>query len=48
MKKYSDLEYLRLSKWERIKYTILCFFFPIPTDLWNALKKLGNGCVTLF
>ena len=48
MKKYSDLEYLRLSKWERIKYTILCFFFSIPTDLWNGLKKLGNGCVTLF
>ena len=48
MKKYSDLEFLRLSKWERIKYTIVCFFFAIPGTIWNSLKKIGNGIVAFF
>ena len=48
MKKYSDLEFLRLSKWERIKYTIVCFFFAIPGTIWNSLKKIGNGIVSFF
>ena len=40
MKKYSDLEYLRLSKWERFQYTLLCLIVGIPGGIWNGLKKL--------
>ena len=33
MKKYSDLEYLQLSKWERFQYKFLSFFAAIPVCL---------------
>lgn len=37
MKRYSDLEYLRLSKWRRFLYVVACFFAAIP--LW--FRDLG-------
>ena len=40
MKKYSDLEYLRLPKWRRFLYTLACLFFGIPGGIWNGLKKI--------
>lgn len=42
MKKYSDLEYLRLPKWRRFFYTLLCLIVGIPAGIWNGLKKLGR------
>ena len=42
MKKYSDLEYLKLSKWERFQYKFLSFFAAIPVAIWNAIKGIGN------
>ena len=48
MKKYSDLEYLRLSKWNRFVYTIVCFFCGIPGAIVNFFKKIGNACVDIF
>ena len=33
MKKYSDLEYLKLSKWERFKYRFVSFFASIPVAI---------------
>ena len=42
MKKYSDLEYLKLSKWERFQYKFLSFFANIPVAIWNAIKGIGN------
>ena len=41
MKKYSDLEYLRLSKWNRFTYRFLSFFASIPTAIWNGIKSIG-------
>ena len=50
MTKYSDLEYLRLSKWQRFLYKIRLFFCSIPTFFKNLglkilefFKKLGLG-----
>ena len=40
MKKYSDLEYLRLSKWDRFLYTLVCLICGIPGGIWNGLKNL--------
>ena len=37
MKKYSDLEYLKLSKWERFKYRFVSFFASIPVAIWHAI-----------
>ena len=48
MKHYSDLEFLRLSKGQRIGYKIGSFFYGIPRaiaglfiKLWNLLKAAG-------
>lgn len=41
MKKYSDLEYLRLPKWKRLIYTFICTIFAIPGGIWNFFKKIG-------
>lgn len=41
MKHYSDLEYLKLSKWQRFGYRFLSFFAGIPGALWNVLKAIG-------
>ncbi len=42
MKRYSDLEYLQLSKWKKFCYRILCFFLSIPTALKNAFLGIGR------
>ena len=41
MKKYSDLEYLRLPKWKRLIYTLICTICAIPVGIWNFFKKIG-------
>ena len=43
MKKYSDLEYLQLSKWKRFVYALVCGFFAIPSGIGNFFKKIGLG-----
>jgi len=47
---YSDLEYLKLSKWQRFLYHIARFFLGIPAwfknagiAIWHFLKKCGLG-----
>ena len=47
MKKYSDLEYLRLPKWHRFLYTLLCLIVGIPTGIWNGIKN-GFKCIVKF
>jgi len=42
MKKYSDLDYLKLSKWERFKYKFLSFFVAIPVAIWHAILGIGG------
>ena len=42
MKKYTDLEYLQLSKWERFRYKFLSFFAAIPVAVWNLFKGIGG------
>ena len=42
MKKYSDLEYLKLSKWERFKYRFVSFFASIPVAIWHAILGIGG------
>ena len=50
MKKYSDLEFLRLSKGEKFAYKFVSFFAAIPRaiarfflGIWNFLKKIFVG-----
>ncbi len=43
MKKYSDLEYLRLPKWRRFLYTLVCLIVGIPTGIWNGLKGIWKA-----
>lgn len=47
MTKLSDLEYLKLSKLQRLWYNLLMFFCAIPHALWNTLKKIGRFFVNL-
>ncbi len=42
MKKYSDLEYLRLPKMKRFLYTLMCVICGIPGGIWNGIKAIGN------
>ena len=42
MKRYSDLEYLKLSKWERFKYRFVSFFASIPVAIWHAILGIGG------
>ena len=42
MKQVSDLEYLRLSKWNKFVYKFLSFFAGIPVSLKNGLVKIGH------
>ena len=39
MKKYSDLEYLQLSKWQRFQYKFLSFFAAIPMAILGILPQ---------
>lgn len=43
MRKYTDLEYLKLNKWQRAGHKFLSFFAGIPKGLWNFVKKIGLG-----
>lgn len=52
MKRYSDLEYLRLNKWQRFVHKLALFFVGIPKWFANTgikigrfFKKLGVGFV---
>ena len=48
MKKYSDLEYLRLPKWKRFLYTVVCCICGIPTGILNLLKQTGLYILNFF
>ena len=48
MKKYSDLEYLRLSKWDRFVYTLVCTICGIPGGILNFFKKIWAVIVKFF
>ena len=45
MKRYSDLEYLKLPKWNRFTYTVLCVICGILPGIWNFIKKIGAAIV---
>ena len=47
MKKYSDLEYLRLPKWNRFVYTLVCLIVGIPTGIFNFIKKIWSAVVEI-
>ena len=42
MKRYSDLEYLQLSKGQKFLYKLQCFFAAIPRKLWNFVLAIGH------
>lgn len=42
MKKYSDLEYLKLNKLQRFFYKLACFFMGIPRWFLNIFKAIGR------
>ena len=48
MKKYSDLEYLRLPKWKRLLYTLVCAICGIPSGILNFFKKIGSAIANFF
>lgn len=41
----SDMEYLKLDKWQKFEYRFIKFFVSIPKAIWNFLKLIGNGIV---
>ena len=45
MKKYSDLEYLKLSKWDRFVYTLVCTICAIPGSILNFFKMVWSVIV---
>ena len=51
MKAYSDLEYLRLKKWQKMLYRIRKFFAAIPRGIANFFVKLftllKNACLKI-
>ena len=42
MKKYSDLEFLRLSKSEKFLYKLTSFFASIPRAIGNFFLAIGR------
>ena len=52
MKKYSDLEYLKLPKWNRLVYTIMCLICGIPSGIIGFFKNIFgavvNGCKAVY
>ena len=42
MKKYGELEYLKLSKWKKFWVRFLSFFASIPLGIWNGIKGIGR------
>ncbi|MBR5740973.1 MAG: hypothetical protein IKX91_00315, partial [Firmicutes bacterium] len=52
MRKLTDLEYLKLTRFQRFGYNLLMFFRSIPLwfvkigkGIWNGIKKLALGIV---
>ena len=43
MAKYSDLEYLKLSKWDKFLYKLGRFFISIPVGIGHFFQKIGKG-----
>ena len=43
MRKYTDLEYLKLPKLRRFGYRVGSFFTGIPKAIWNFIKSIGSG-----
>ena len=48
MAKYSDLEYLRLSKGQRFSYKLGQIFLSILPGIGNLFKRLGKGIAGVF
>ena len=48
MKKYSDLEYLRLSKGRKFLYKIARFFAAIPVAIKNLILAIGRFIKNVF
>ena len=42
MKRYTDLEYLKLSKIHRFFYKLISFFVAIPFKVWDVIKLVGR------
>ena len=42
MKKYDELEYLKLSKWNKFLYRFTSFFAAIPKKLLNGVLSIGR------
>ena len=42
MKKYDELEYLKLSKWNKFLYRLVSFFAAIPKALLNGVLSIGR------
>ena len=42
MKKYDELEYLKLSKWQKFVYKLLSFFTSIPKAIGNFFLNIGR------
>ena len=42
MKRLSDLDYLKLNKWQAFWYKFVLFFCAIPSALWKGILKLGG------
>ena len=41
MKRYSDMEYLRLSKWQKFVYKLVSFLVAIPLGIGHFFQKIG-------
>ncbi len=48
MKKYSDLEFLKLSRGQKFLYKTGSFFASIPRACLNLILKIGNGIKDFF
>ena len=48
MKKYTELEYLRLSKGKKFLYRLLSSLASIPEKLWNGIKGIGRFFAKFF
>ena len=42
MKTLTDLEFLRLNKFQRFWYNFIRFFVALPGKIWGGLKKIGR------
>lgn len=42
MERYTDLQYLKLSRWKKFIYKIACFFLSIPVGIKNGIFAIGR------